>query len=639
MFVIEVIPIAKSVGTDTLSYFTSHELPLGAVVSVPLRKKTVQGIVYDSRKVEDVKSEIRNAPYSLRKLQKIKSTEFFTTEFMDAVQSAADYYATTVGAVLDILVPEYILKNIGKFKKNKKQAQVSHVQKSTRHEKYVVQGDDEERYSTWKSLIRQEFAKKKSVFFLYPTVEEASYAFNLLEKGIEGYAFLLHGSLPPKKIVETWNAIAKEKHPVAIIATGGFLTHPRTDVETFVIERESSRYYKIQRRPYLDVRHVAELLADRRGQKIFFADNFLRLETLHREEEGELVEASPFKFRSLSTAADTLVDMRQVRNQNRTSFRILSDEVEELIARTKDESEHMLILATRRGVAPSTVCGDCQNIVTCENCGAPVVLHRIQGSHNDDSKTYLLCHRCGERRSTDEHCKICGSWKLGTVGIGIDLVEEKIRDKFPGIALFKIDSDTTPDEKAVRKILDSFRSSPGSILLGTEMMLQYIHDKVESSAIISLDPLFSLPDFRIQEKMLALLLKMRTQTTRNFIVQTRKAEEKIFEYGLKGNMSDFYKDSIEERRHFSYPPFSVLIKLTLEGKKDEIVKTMEEVQTALEPHEVEVFPAFTFTPRGGYILHGLIRLPKDKWVDQDLLMKLRSLPPSVSIKVDPESLL
>jgi primosomal protein N' len=89
-----------------------------------------------------------------------------------------------------------------------------------------------------------------------------------------------------------------------VIATGGFLSLPRHDLETIVVEREASRFYKIMRRPFLDVRQVAETYATKNGMRIFFADNFLRLETLYRHEEGELVEASPFKFRSLSTAKD-----------------------------------------------------------------------------------------------------------------------------------------------------------------------------------------------------------------------------------------------------------------------------------------------------------------------------------------------
>jgi primosomal protein N' (replication factor Y) len=636
MFVIEVIPIAKNIGTDTLSYFTSKEIPLGALVDVPLRSKTVEAIVISVKPAASMKGDIKQATFTLKKLEKIKATEFFSKEFMEMAEESAQYFATSIGAILDVIVPDYILKSAGKLKiKNGDRATI----KSDVQEKYAVQGDEEERYGTWKSLIRQEFARKRSLFFLFPTIEEAEHAFSRLEKGIEGYAFLLHGSLLKKEITDTWNKAMKEEHPIAIIATGAFLSFPRNDIDAIVIEGESSRTYKIPRRPFLDIRHCAEVLAEKKGIRLYVADNFLRLETLSRQHDGEIVEASPFKFRSLSTAEDTLVDMRTYKDQNRTSFKILSDKVESLIALNKDESEQMIILATRRGVAPSTVCGDCQNIVTCTNCSAPVVLHKTKTGNGSAEKSFFLCHRCGERRSTEEYCKVCGSWKLGVVGIGIDLVEEKIKDKFPDVTLFRIDSDTVKDDKSARAVVQKFRAKPGSILIGTEMMLQYIHGKVENSAIISLDSLFSLPDFRIQERILHMLITMRYITSKHIIVQTRKADEKVFEYGLKGNMSDFFRTSLEERKQFKYSPFSMLIKLTLEGKKDEIVKEMENAQTLLEPYEVEVFPAFTHTQRGNTVLHGLIRLPRESWPKEDLIEKIRSLSPAISVKVDPETLL
>lgn len=635
MTIIEVIPISRGIGTDTLSYFTSKDVPLGAIVDVPLRKKMVHGIVISVRKAEDMKSEIKNAGFALKKIEKIKSVSFFSKAFMEMVQEVAEYYATSVGAVIDTLVPEYILKNTSKLNKPESE-EISKIENKSLKEKYAVQGDDEERYGTWKSLIRQEFAKKRSVLFITPTIEDAEHSFEMLEKGIEGYAFILNGSLTPKKIVETWNMIMKEDHPVVVVATGGFLSLPRADIETIIIERESSKSYKIPRRPFLDIRHVAEVLAEKKGIKIFLADNFLRVETLWREKEGMIVQASPFKFRSLSTASDTLIDMKTHKTPN-ASFKILSEEVEKLITRTKDESEHMIILATRRGVAPTTVCGDCQNIVVCNNCSSPVVLHTL------GEKTFFMCHRCGERRSTEEYCKICGSWKLGVVGIGIDLVVQKIKDKFPDIAIFQIDSDTLAKkidgEKTAKEIVQKFKAHPGSILIGTEMMLQYLHEKVENSAIISLDSLFALPDFRIQEKILYMLIRIRSLTTRHFIAQTRKSDEKVFEYGLKGNMSDFYRGALDERKKFNYPPFTTLIKITLEGKKDAIVKEMEEVQNILDPYEVEVFPAFTQTVKGNQILHGLIRTPREMWPNSNLIGKIRSLSPNALVKVDPDTLL
>ena len=207
------------------------------------------------------------------------------------------------------------------------------------------------------------------------------------------------------------------------------------------------------------------------------------------------------------------------------------------------------------------------------------------------------------------------------------------------LCLFKIDSDSVKTDEKARDLIQKFKNEPGSVLLGTEMILPYIHEKVESSAIISLDSLFSLPDFRIQEKILYMLIRMRSFTNENFVVQTRKPDEKVFEYGLKGNMSDFYREEIEARKKFNYPPFTTLIKLTLEGKKEIIVKEMEETQNLLEPFEVEVFPAFTHTVKGNYVLHGLIRIPEENWPNMDLVEKLRGLSPAISIKVDPETLL
>ncbi len=635
MNIIEVIPISRGIGVNTLSYFTSMDISVGALVDVPLRNKKVHGIVISTKKALEMKSEIKNAPFSLKKIEKIKSIEFFSKAFMETVCYVANSYATSVGSVLAVLAPDYILKDSRKLKINSK-SKNERSEIRTVKEKYAVQGDDEERYGTWKSLIRQEFAKKRSVFFLVPTIEDAIWAFELLLKGVEGYAFMLHGSLPSKKIIETWNKVMNEEHPVVIIATGSFLSIPRHDIETIIIERESNKTYKVQRKPFLDIRHVAETLAEKRNIKIFFADNFLRIETLWRENEGQIVQASPFKFRSLSTAKDTLVDMKIYKSPSK-SLKILSDEIEKLIILTKNESERMIILATRRGLAPSTICGDCQNIVICKKCSAPVILHKTADKNSE--KSFFMCHRCGERRSTEEYCKICGSWKLGVVGIGIDLVVEKIKDKFPDITIFKIDSDTVLTEKSAREIIDKFKDKPGSILIGTEMMLQYLHEKVENSAIISLDSLFALPDFRIQEKILYMLIRIRSLTTKHFVVQTRKPDEKVFEYGLKGNMSDFYRGAILERKKFNYPPFTILIKITLEGKKEKIINEMEEVQNILDPFEVEVFPAFTQTVKGNQVLHGLIRLDIKRWPDINLIEKIRSLSPAVIVKVDPETLL
>jgi hypothetical protein len=67
-------------------------------------------------------------------------------------------------------------------------------------------------------------------------------------------------------------------------------------------------------------------------------------------------------------------------------------------------------------------------------------------------------------------------------------------------------------------------------------MLPYLRQPFEHSLIASVDSLLSIPDFRIYEKILVTLTRIRSYTTRTFIIQTRTPKDSIFDYARKGNL-------------------------------------------------------------------------------------------------------
>ena len=647
MNIITVIPLTRSKVGENLSYFTASKVPVGAMVSVPLRSKSIHAVVTDCQPAENLKADIRKAPFEIRKLGSVRAIRFFPISFMTSCRILAEYYATHIGNILNVLISDTLLEQIQKIappvQKTDTNETISPSIKTS--ETYAVQGDDDDRLGSWRSMIRQEFARKKSVAIHAPTVSDARHLFKALEKGIEGYIFLLHGGMTPKNIVTTWQAIAKNPHPIVMVASGAFAISPRMDIDTVIIERENARGWIQERAPYIDIRHGLETIARRLCQKVYLADSLLRVETLARLDAREITESSPFKWRSISAAKDRLVNMRmpsadlkqdeKVDQKTSPHFKILSPELEELIKHNQEESTHLFIMTIRRGIATITICDDCQKIVICTQCSAPVVLH----TSPETGRNFFMCHKCGIRRSADETCKYCDSWRLTPLGIGIDRVYADIRERFPDIDIIKIDIETTKNDKAVYEKLERFRSKPGSILLGTELALSRLSEKVEHVAVVSLDSLFALPDFRIQEKIMYTIIRLRSLAIRSVLVQTRRSEEAVFEYGLKGNLSDFYRFTLEDRKKFSYPPFATLIKITLQGKKDIIAKEMSAIKTLVEPYELDIFPAFTSTVRGLSIIHGLIKLPPLIWPNTDLLAKLRSLPPGARVKINPESLL
>jgi len=642
MKIVEVIPIARAINKEKLSYFSSEDFPVGTVVMVPLRSKNVPAIVIGTRDVLEEKANIKRSDFSVKKISKHKAVEIFSPAFVNTCLDIAKYLASSTGAVVHSVVPAAILENLEKIST----ASVAKRKRELLCEKFVVQANDEERYANYKSIVREEFAKGSSVFFCLPTIQEIKKALEILPKGIEAYTFVLHNSLTKKEILATWKKILEEKHCVLILGTISYLSIPREDIGTIIIDRESARTYKSQHRPFLDARLFAEKIAEYQKIRIIFGDILLRTETIWRHKNNELFELYPLKFRSLTTSEQEIIDMkggnRPIRSENseiedkkphEVKFAVLSDEVKGLLQNNLDKSENLFIFSSRRGLSPITLCGDCSTIVTCHNCYSPVVLHTALKTN------FFLCHRCGERRSALEKCQNCDSWRLTTLGIGTELVEKEIKTLFPDLKIFKIDADSANTHAKACQVAEKFFASPGAILIGTEMSLPYVSEKVQNSAVISMDSFFGLPDFRINERIINIILKIRGFTTKKFILQTRKPSERIWDYSMNGNLADFYRDEIADRKRLDYPPFTTLIKISLTGPKDFVVEEMSKLQAIVDPYTIDVFPAFIPGFVGKFIMHGLIRLPQKKWVDEDLLNKLKSLPPQFSVNIDPESLL
>lgn len=630
MNLVEVIPISRGISKETLTYFTSATISPGSLVKIPLRGKLVWGVTTNLQNADEMKSELRASPFTMKKINGGGKGLVFCREFIESARLAADYFAGTTGGVLGNVVPTSILNSLGDLPKLKDHP--GKTEPVTAADVRVLQAPDEDRIAHYRNIIRESFARKQSVLCCLPTLHDIKRMTEVLPKGIEHYTFTFHGALSKKEIVHAWKNIHELNHPVLIIGTGTILSAPRSDIGTIIVDRESSTAYKTRTRPYADIRISAEMYAKTLGARIIFGDQLTRIETLHKLESGEYGEFAPPVFRNLSSSRERIIDMRKYRSPLSKEFQIISDEVEQIIGGIKERGERLFIYATRRGLAPTTLCGDCGTIVTCTHCSAPIVLHKGRKGN------FFLCHKCGERRSAEETCKKCSSWRLVTLGIGIENIIEAI-SKRHDLPIFQIDKDTAKTLKQGMLIVDEFYKKPGSILVGTEMALLYLREPIEYTAIISLDSLFSIPDYRINEKVASLASRIRSLSTRDFILQTRYPEQPVLTHAIHGNLMEFYRKEIHERERFEYPPFWTLIKITLVGEKEKVREEMESLEELIPSFPVTIFPAFTETQKGKYVMHGLIRVPHREWPNKKLLESLRALPPKFSVNVDPETLL
>ncbi len=648
MKIAQVIPLSKGIGADTLTYFTSLPVSAGALVTVPLRKKKVTAIVAKVSSADLEKSEIKTQGFQMKKIEKLLAPEFFTPAFMRSAQRGADFFATSIGAFISGLSPKPVLEKINEEFSLKKTIREDDERvhrtlpagKNGRR-KLVLQTTDAERIRSYKSLIREAFANGGSVLCLTPTAEEAELIFEELHKGIENFAYILHGSVRAGALREAWNKASGEAHPVLVVTTGSFLSLPRSDWRTIIVERESSRSYKMQARPHLDIRTAAELLAEECAADFCLGDISLRTETLFRTESKELEALQPLSFRALASTSTKLIDVRktgqkpeEVAGRSNNPWKAISPGLAELVSRTIDDESHLFIYAARRGYSPTTVCRDCGETVLCKNCRAPAVLHIADRA----GQNTFECHRCGAKRSAKEVCTNCSSWRLIPLGQGVEKIAEEIREQFPAVPVFVLDADTASTERKITAIIDDFYAAPGSVMIGTELALLRLR-AVEYCAVASLDSLFLVPDFRIHEKIMSLLLKCRSITESTFLIQTRMPEEPLWAAAVSGDLEAFYRANLAERKLFGYPPFVMLIKISVTADETRAAAEMEKVEKLFVGEEIYTFPAFVARAKGKHTMHALLKISPERWPDAALLAKLRSLPPYFSVRVDPENLL
>ena len=149
--------------------------------------------------------------------------------------------------------------------------------------------------------------------------------------------------------------------------------------------------------------------------------------------------------------------------------------------------------------------------------------------------------------------------------------------------------------------------------------------------------------------MLHIIERLHSITDRNLIIQTRIPENPVLKHILTGNVLPMYREDLKEREEWGYPPFKRLIKITFRGTAKETEKARLDLEKLFDGYEPQIFSAFVGQVKGQYVTNTVIKVNPKIWPlpikinDSDegrtLLAKLRSLPPSFSVNVDPEDLL
>jgi primosomal protein N' (replication factor Y) len=655
MKIVTIIPLKKGAFIEDLAYFTTKEILVGSIVSVPLRNKDVLGLVISSDEVINSKGDIKNMSFNLKKIIEDKGKSIFRIEYFDSIMLTGRYFVSKKNDAVTSLVPSVFRENYDEISLFKNETFTSNnIEKNSikiKTEKLLLQLNLSDRISIYKTLIRESFAAKKSIFLIFPNEREVKLFYNLLSHGIEDFSFFIYSGLSPKKTIEQFSKIIGSTHPVLILGTTQFLSIPRYDIGTIILENENANGYKMLSRPYFDLRIFVEIFASKISARLIFADTMLRFETIGRKDIDNLSPMHPLSFR-LNFDGEIEISSKNLSipglEPRIKGFRIFTDKNIQEIQGSLLKKENVFIFSLRKGLATITVCRDCNEPLMCKNCGAPIVLY----TSRNGSKRMYICNRCKTQMDTDTICQKCGSWNLIPLGIGTDTVVEELKKslrKEKEVRIFQLDKDSAKSKSGAEKIIRDFEKTQGTILVGTEMSLFYLKDKIPLSIIASFDSFWSIPNFKMNEKIIQLIISIISKTSKKIIIQTKNDTDRVMEAIKSENLSSFVQEELEDKRELGYPPYKRFIKIIFQGDKEETLQTKEILNQMFKEYNPEIFSGFIAKQKGKYITNALLKVNLENWsipeisskthIDENLHTKLFSLPNNFSVNIDPEDLL
>lgn len=626
MFVISVSPLKRGITIDTLSYFSSTAYPIGTILTIPVRNASIFGLVTKSEAVSTAKTALRAATFSLKKLPPQIDAPIIGDAYIKTAQTLSAYYATPLGTILYNLLPPEIRSGDIPL------PHTHHLTETAMHTPQILHASKNDRYLSYRSLVRETFAHSGSVLIVVPSSIEASEIEMELGTGITDRIITLTSTMTTSELKKAYRKLDDFSKTKLIIATTSHAIIERHDITLVIMEHARSTYYKEFNRPYLDYRDVLRIHAQHAGRKIIFADILPRTEEekLRRDESYYTYGETP-KRMELSGKLEIINMVKDITDT--TNFSLISPEVIARIKNTRKKKENVFLFAARRGLAPLVSCMDCTYIFRSSESGAPYSL--IRTVRNGVEERWFVCSVSGEKIRAAETCPACGSWRLRERGIGIQQVYDELHKLFPDVPIILFDHLSARTYKKALFLRDTFYTTRGAILLGTHMAIPYLTKPVSLSVVVNMDALLATPTWRIEEENLALLLTLRERTRDTVLIQTRTPESGVLTHAKAGSVEQFYTEELELRKAFNYPPYATFIHFTWQGAPEQVKKIEEEISHSFASFGITTYPNPT-APSTAPIFYALIRVPSTEWPHPAIITRIKNIHPSVRVVINPD---
>ncbi|OAD45200.1 primosomal protein N' [Polaribacter atrinae] len=415
-------------------------------------------------------------------------------------------------------------------------------------------------------LIQEVLDQGKQVVFLLPEIALTTQIITRLQFYFGEQISVFHSKYSMNERVEVWNNVLENKPKARIIlGARSSIFLPFSNLGLIVVDEEHETSYKqFEPSPRYNARDSAIVLAKIHKAKILLGSATPSLESYFNAQQNKygFVELNR-RHGNVQLPKIELIDVKEKQRKKEMTGHF-SDRLLKLIQEALDLKEQVILFQNRRGFSPVVECNTCGVSPECPNCDVSLTYHKFRHE--------LRCHYCNYQRSMPNSCGACGSNTLDNKGFGTEQIELELTQLFPNHKIGRMDLDTTRGKYGYQKIIGAFEAKEIDVLVGTQMLSKGLDfENVTLVGIINADSMLNFPDFRAHERAYDMMVQVsgrsgRSKKQGNVAIQTYNPHHQILQQVSTTSYAEMYKEQLQERWQYKYPPYFRLIKITLKHK-------------------------------------------------------------------------
>lgn len=576
-------PLGKAL-TYSVPSTLRHQIRLGSLVRVPFRNSTIEGFVVDTYD-ENKKNITPDKKFKLKAIQElIVSAPLFDEEDLKFYRWIADYYQTSLGEVFYSAFPKFL------FKGNQPQPSEIEDHENSNIDSQIVLTEEQNLALTKISECILE--KRAHSFLLYgvtgsgktevylraaklasdtgrtslilvPEIALTPQLRQRFEDRFGSQVAVLHSSLSEKKRRQYWWDIYFKRRRIVVGARSAIFA-PIKNLGLLIVDEEHEPSYKQDDHLRYHARDLALVKA-----KLVNAVTILGSATPSLESYYAAVNGKHTLLKMMNRPAERpmpKIDVVDLKKSPLLKNTILSVTMKEALFETIKKGQQAMIFVNRKGYSSYLLCHDCGYVPHCTQCSVTMTYYQSSRS--------MRCHYCGLSSHAPDVCPVCFSRQLRFMGFGTEQVENELKATFPSARIERLDAEKANSAKKLEELLSKFRNGDIDVLVGTQMLAKG-HDfpNVTFIGIVLAEMGLHLPDFRAGERTFQLLAQVsgragRANLAGKVLMQTYMPDHFVIRAAIAQDYDAFYREEIEVRKSFLFPPFARLAQLEFRHRNE-----------------------------------------------------------------------